>query len=88
MDRAGQALPRGPAPREGRRRLRLLLGSLGAAACALAMVLVLVFYGLPFNPLWWAAMASILVAAGVVSGLCASLVEWAAKGYLERDKET
>jgi hypothetical protein len=84
MDRADQALPSASALREGRRRLRLLLGSLGATACAAAMAVVLVFYGPPYNPLWWAAMAAIVLAAGVASGLCASAVEWVAKGYLER----
>ena len=84
MDRADQASPSDAALQEGRRRLRLLLGSLGTAASAGAMGLVLVFYGLPYNPLWWAAMAAVLVAAGIVSGLCAPAVEWAAKGYLDR----
>ncbi len=77
-------MPRAAALREGRRRLRLFLGGFGAAACAAAMVIVLLFYGLPFNPLWWAAMAASLIAAAVVSGLCAPLVEWVAKGYLDR----
>ncbi len=84
MDQADRALPGDAALREGRRRLRILLGSLGAASCATAMVLVLIFYGPPVNPLWWAVMAATLIGAGVISGLCASLVEWAAKGYLDR----
>jgi len=85
MDREDRALPGDAALREGRRRLRLLLGCLGAAGSAGAMVLVLGLYGPPYNPIWWAVMAAILLASGVISGLCAPLVEWAAKGYLERD---
>lgn len=84
MDQAERTMPGTAARREGRRRLRLLLGGLGAAFCATAMAVVLVFYGLPYNPMWWAAMAAILISAAVVSGFCASLVEWAAKGYLDR----
>ena len=85
MDRVDPALPKGSALQEGRRRLRLFLAGFGGAACAAAMVLVLLFYGLPFNPMWWAAMAVVLVAAAVISALFAPLVEWVAKGYLEPD---
>ena len=49
------------------------------------MVLVLLFYGLPFNPMWWAAMAVVLVAASVISALFAPLVEWVAKCYVDPD---
>ncbi len=87
MNQTHLAVPKDSALREGRRRLRLFLGGLGAAACAAAMVVVLVFYGLPFNPMWWAVMATTVLAAAVASGLCAPLVEWVAEGYLGGGEE-
>ncbi|MFQ5467647.1 MAG: hypothetical protein ACE5DS_05865 [Kiloniellaceae bacterium] len=67
----------------GRQRLRFLLMGLGGTSCALAMALVLVLYGTPYNPIWWWVMGAILLAACAVSGLLAPVVEWALVGYLQ-----
>ncbi len=83
MDRELQALQKGTVHAQGRRRLRLVLSGLGGGSCATAMALVLVFYGTPYNPVWWAVMAGILVASAVVSALFAPLVEWVIAGYLD-----
>ena len=84
MDRELQAMQKGTVHAQGRRRLRLALSGLGGGSCAVAMVLVLVFYGTPYNPMWWAVMAAILVGCALVAALCAPLVEWIIAGYLGR----
>jgi hypothetical protein len=66
---------------EGRRRLQVLLGSLGFAGCAVAMALVLVFYGPPYNQMWWGVMVVVLGAAGLVPPLLAPAIEWVMDGY-------
>ena len=71
-------------PREGRRRLRIFMGALGGGACALAMALVLVFYGAPYDPVWWPVMAAVLLGSAGVSALCAPMIEWVIAGYLAR----
>src|SRR3546814_7277887 len=43
---------------KGRRRLSLLLCGLSGTACAAAMAAFLLFYGAPYNPLWWWIMAA------------------------------
>lgn len=65
----------------GRRRLRIVLAGLGSTGTAAAMGLVLYFYGLPFNPVWWVVMPMILVATAVVPALLAPVVEWVMDGY-------
>ncbi len=82
MEAEPQSLQEGAVNREGRRRLRLLLAGLGAATCAVAMALVLVFYGTPYESFWWPVMGAVLVAAAIVSALCAPAVEWVIAGYL------
>ena len=69
---------------EGRRRLGLVLGALSGGLCAALMGLVLVFYGPPVNPVWWAVMAAILVAATVAPRLLAPAFEWVLAGYRDR----
>ena len=66
---------------EGRRRLRLVLAGIGAGACAAAMALVLVFYGTPYNPIWWAVMAAVVGGSAAVATLFAPLIEWVIAGY-------
>lgn len=65
----------------GRRRLRILLAGLGFAACAMTMSLVVVFYGPPYNSMWWGIMAAILGLATLLASLLAPLVDWVIAGY-------
>lgn len=65
----------------GRQRLQILLAVPASAGIAAAMALMLYFYGLPYNPLWWVVMAAILVGAVVVPIFCARAVEWVMEGY-------
>lgn len=64
------------------------MGGMGGGACAAAMVVVLVFYGTPYNPMWWPVMAAILLGSAVVSALGAPIVEWVIAGYLSGPDET
>lgn len=82
MDHELKALQKTTVHAEGRRRLGLLLCGLGGVSCAAAMALVLVFYGLPFNPVWWWVMAAVLLGAFVLPLLIVPLVEWVIAGYL------
>lgn len=82
MNRDLQSLQKRTIHREGRRRLRLLLAAASSGACAAAMVAVLVFYGTPYNPLWWAVMAAILLSSAIMGAMCAPIVEWVIAGYL------
>ena len=68
---------------EGQRRLTLLLCGLGGAGCAGAMLLVLLFYGAPYEPYWWAVMAIVLALAFVVPRALVPIVEWVIDGYRE-----
>ena len=70
---------------EGRRRLRLLLNGLCGGFCVVGLAAVLVLYGSPYNPIWWAILAALAAASFVVPGLCVPLFEWALKGYLDTD---
>jgi len=65
----------------GRRRLGLLLSLVGLLGCTVAMGLVLVFYGTPYNPLWWWVMGAILVASFFLPRLLVPAVEWVREGY-------
>ncbi len=71
----------------GRQRLRLLLGAVSAVLCAFAMAAVLVFYGTPYDPLWWWVMGAIQVAAFFVAPLFATPIEWVIKGYQEHEPD-
>jgi len=77
----------GRAPGLGRRRLGLLLSTLGGAGCAATMALVLVVYGTPFNPLWWAVMAVILGAALAGPWALLPAVDWVIDGYRQDDRQ-
>ena len=68
---------------EGRRRFRLVSVSLSGGLCTLFMVVVLIVYGTPYNPVWWPVMAVILAASFVGPALVAPLFEWVLKGYLQ-----
>jgi hypothetical protein len=50
------------------------------------MVAVLIFYGAPYNSLWWFAMAAILlVVTLLVPRMLAPAIEWVIDGY-KQDK--
>ena len=72
--------------RKGPRRLGLVLSVLFGGLCVALMAVVLVIYGLPYNPLWWGVMAAIQVAAFVVPPLAVPAVDWVIDGY--RQDET
>ena len=65
--------------------MRLVLVGLGGASSAAAMAIVLVFYGTPYNPVWWVAMAGVLVFSAAVATLFAPIIEWVIAGYLGGD---
>ena len=67
----------------GRRRLTILLCGLSGVVCALAMAVVLIFYGAPYNDYWWAVMGVILIAAFVLPRLLVPAIEWVMRGYAE-----
>lgn len=67
--------------RHGRRRLGLLLCGTSGLACAAMMGTVLIAYGTPYNPLWWAVMAVILGAAAVAPLFLLSPIDWVIAGY-------
>jgi hypothetical protein len=71
---------------EGRRRLRILLAILGFAGCALGMALVVVFYGPPYNPIWWGIMAVVLGGAIALPPLLAPAIEWVMDGYRQAER--
>ena len=82
MDRKLETMQKSAVHAEGRRRLRILLCGLGGLTCAGTMALVLVFYGPPYNPLWWWVMAAVLLGASIVPAFFAAIVEWVIAGYL------
>lgn len=82
MNRDLQSLQKRAVHREGRRRLRFVLAAASIGACAAAMLAVLVFYGTPYNPVWWAVMAAILLSSAIMGAMCAPIVEWVIAGYL------
>ena len=67
--------------RLGPRRLGLVLSLLGGGHCALLMGLVLLIYGVPHNPVWWAIMAIILVGAVAGPHGLLPVVDWVIDGY-------
>ncbi len=71
----------------GRRRLSLLLCGLSAASCILLMAGVLLFYGTPYNPLWWWIMGAIVVAAAVLPLSLVMAIEWVMAGYRSQGRE-
>lgn len=67
----------------GRRRARIAFGVLGGVASAGAMALVLIFYGQPYDPVWWWVMGGILIAAVVVPVGLVPVFDWVMDGYLK-----
>jgi hypothetical protein len=49
------------------------------------MLLILIFYGAPYNPLWWWVMGAILLGAFVLPSLLVRPVEWVMEGYEKGD---
>ena len=62
----------------------LALSLSGGLACAGLMALVLIFYGPPWNPMWWWVMAAILILAFALPRLLAYPIEWIMDGYRGR----
>lgn len=85
MNQGFQAKQKRAFHRVGRQRLQILLMGLGGGSCAVAMALVLILYGTPYNPMWWWVMGAILLAVCALSGLLAPVVEWTMDGYM-RDR--
>ncbi len=69
----------------GRRRLTILLSCLSGGACALAMAMVLIVYGAPYDPMWWWVMAAMLLAAFALPRLLVFPIEWVIAGYRKED---
>lgn len=67
----------------GRRRLSIVVGAVCGTTCLLAMALVLVVYGPPYNAVWWWVMAAILAVSCLLGRIVAPAVEWVLEGYLE-----
>ncbi len=72
-------------PGEGRRRARMVLCGLSGLGCAVAMALVLVVYGAPYEATWWWVMAAILAAAIFLPAFLVPLGEWVVEGYRRQD---
>lgn len=71
--------------KEGRRRLRLLLSFLFGGPVTLAIVLVLIGYKTPYNPIWWLVLGAIALGAFLLPLLLVPAIEWVVRGYLEDD---
>lgn len=72
----------------GRGRMVLLVSVLGGGSCALAMAAVLVFYGPPYDSLWWFVMAAILlVVTFLVPRMVAPAIEWVIDGYRQENAQ-
>jgi hypothetical protein len=69
---------------EGHRRLKAALGWTGLILCAVPMAIVLVVYGMPYNPIWWGVMALILLFSFLLPQALARVIEWIANGYLDK----
>ncbi len=65
----------------GRKRLSLLLCGTSGVSCFLLMVIFVLVYGTPYNPMWWAIMALVLIAATVLPLALVSAIEWVIEGY-------
>ena len=76
-------MPQGLTHHVGRRRLRLLLCTVSGGLCAAAMVLVLIVYGTPYNPMWWWVMGGLLAVAALGPIAVVPVVEWVIAGYLK-----
>lgn len=72
---------------KGRWRLTVLLCGLSGFSCALAMLAVLLLYGLPYDALWWWIMGGILAAAFVLPRALVFAIEWVIAGYREQSSD-
>lgn len=70
----------------GRRRLRMLLSFLFGGVTLLAVVLVLIGYRLPYNPIWWLVLGGIVMGAFLAPLLLVPAVEWVMEGYAEEEE--
>ena len=68
-------------PRQGPKRLGLLLSCGSGSLCLAMMAFVLAAYGTPYNPIWWPVMAAIAVASVLVPLLVVPAVDWVIAGY-------
>ena len=68
---------------EGRRRISIVVGAVSGAGCLVTMALMVIIYGAPYNPVWWAVMAVILTVCCLLGRIVAPAVEWVLQGYLE-----
>ncbi len=68
---------------DGRRRLSIFVGTICGAGSMITMALVIIIYGAPYDPIWWAVMAAILVVCCLLGRIIAPAVEWVLEGYLE-----
>ena len=71
----------------GRRRLRMLLSFLFGGGALFAVVLVLVGYRLPYNPVWWLVLGLIVMGAFLAPLLLVPAIEWVMEGYAEDQKK-
>ena len=69
----------------GRRRLTILLSCLSGSACALAMAIVLIAFGPPYDSMWWWVMAAVLVGAFALPRLLVFPIEWVIAGYRQEN---
>ena len=77
--------PMNQVPSNGRQRLGLLLCLTGSLSSAGAMLMVLIFYGVPYSSNWWWLMAAIWVACSFVPYVFVYPIEWVIKGYKSED---
>jgi hypothetical protein len=66
---------------KGRQRLSVLLCGLSGTTCAVLMTAFVLFYGAPYNPMWWWVMAAILAAATLLPLCLVPAIEWVMAGY-------
>lgn len=75
------------ATERGRRRLRMLLSFFFGGATLLTVVLVLIGYRLPYNPIWWLVLGAIVLGAFLAPLLLVPAIEWVMEGYAEEDRK-
>lgn len=64
--------------------MSLLLCGLSAGTCATLMAAVVLFYGSPYNAMWWWIMGAILFAAAVLPLALVPMIEWVMEGYQDQ----
>jgi hypothetical protein len=70
-------------PREGTRRLRIVLGAAACLGFLAALAVILLVYGPPFWRGWWVVIGAMVVLSGPAGYLSAQVVEWVIAGYRE-----